>query len=111
MIFDQKLCFCNFMLTAQKKVFSNFQVCTIYLVNYYISKLVDESKTFLCSKHKLVKSKFFVEKNTKTRKIVKCNKCCLFLPCVIQKAHLHGLSDPWSPLTHQTIQTCYCIKL
>ena len=111
MIFEKKTLFLQVYVNCSKKFFSHLQVCTIYLVNYYISKLVDESKTFLCSKHKLVKSKFFVEKNTKTRKIVKCNKCCLFLPCVIQKAHLHGLSDPWSPLTHQTIQTCYCIKL
>ena len=62
MIFDQKLYFCNFTLTAQKKVFSHLQVYTIYLVNYYIRKLAHESKLFLCSKLKIVKSKFLTKK-------------------------------------------------
>ena len=70
MIFEKKLRLYNFMLTAQEKFFSHLQVCKIHLVNYYISQLVHESKLFHNSKHKLVKSKFFLKKkNTKSRKI------------------------------------------
>ena len=52
----------QFYVNCTKKVFSHLQVCAIYLVNYYISKLAHESKLFLCSQHKIVKSKF-LDKN------------------------------------------------
>ena len=69
MIFEKKPLFLQVYVNCSKKVFPHLQVCTIYLVNYYIRKLVHESKTFLSSKHKIVKSKFFDQKITETRKI------------------------------------------
>ena len=68
MIFEKKTSILQFYVNCTRKVFSHLQVCKIYLVNYYISKLVHESKLFLCSKHKIVKSKFF---DRKLRKHVK----------------------------------------
>ena len=58
----EKTLFLQFYVICTRKVFSHLQVCKIYLVNYYISKLVHESKTFMCSKHKIAKSKFFDQK-------------------------------------------------
>ena len=66
-LFFLKTLILQFYVNCTIEVFSHLQVCTIYLVNYYISKLVHESEPFLCSKHKLVKSKFFdknLAKNT-----------------------------------------------
>ena len=58
MIFEKTLIL-QFYVNCTKKVFSHLQVCAIYLVNYNISKLAHESKLFLCSWRKIVKSKFF----------------------------------------------------
>ena len=73
MIFEKKTLFLQVYVSCTKKVFPHLQVCTIYLVNHYISQLVHESKTFFNSNHKLVKSKFFGKKNTKKRKIQNTN--------------------------------------
>ena len=69
--FCPKTSFLQVYVNCSKKVFPHLQVCTIYLVNYYIRKLVHESKTFLCSKLKLVKSKFLTKKLPKKPKHVK----------------------------------------
>ena len=47
MIFEKKTLFLQVYVNCSKKVFSHLQVCTIYLVNYYIRKLAHESKLFL----------------------------------------------------------------
>ena len=64
-------------------MFSNLQVCTIYLVNYYIRKLAHESVLLLSSKHKIVKSKFLVKKSQKLVKSVKnvTNAAYFYLVC------------------------------
>ena len=64
-------------------MFSNLQVCTIYLVNYYIRKLAHVSVLLLSSKHKIVKSKFLVKKFPKLVKSVKnvTNVAGFYLVC------------------------------
>ena len=65
MIFRNRTLFLQFYAYRTKEVFSHLQVYTIYLVNYYIRKLAHESLLLLCSKHKIVKSKFFDQKLSK----------------------------------------------
>ena len=62
MIFRNQTLFLQFYAYRTKEVFSHLQVYTIYLVIYYIRKLAHESLLLLCSKHKIVKSKFFDQK-------------------------------------------------
>ena len=89
MIFEKKTSILQFYVNCTRKVFSHLQVCKIYLVNYYISQLVHESKTFFNSNHKLVKSKFFGKKIRKDVKF-KIRTC-----------------SPWFWVGHMSSLICY----
>ena len=49
----KKPLFLQVYINCSKKFFSHLQVCTIYLVNYYIRKLVQEAKLFCAANLKL----------------------------------------------------------
>ena len=56
--------FLQFYAYCIKEVFFPLQVCTIYLVNFYIKELAHDSVLLLCSKHKIVKTKFNFKKSS-----------------------------------------------
>ena len=58
MIFGFCTLFLQFYAYGTKEVFFPLQVCTIYLVNYYLKELAHGSVLLLSSKHKIVKTKF-----------------------------------------------------